>query len=104
MAPLEGVRILILDRSARRAGSAREALERSGARVSLAATASAACAAALAFHPELIVSGVGFAAKEWHTLVRLLSAAPPAILEWKDSATPESVAELALRLYAGSRR
>ena len=104
MGPLEGVRILILDRSHRRADSARSALERSGACVSLAGTASAACAAALSFQPELIVSGVGFASTEWHVLVRLLSSAPPAILEWKDAATADAVADLALRLYAGSRR
>ena len=85
------VRAEPFDRSLRRAGTAREALERSGARVSLAATASAACAAALAFHPELIVSGVGFAAKEWHTLVRLLSAAPPAI-SGADSLVPPNFA------------
>ena len=75
-----------------------------GATVALAGTATAACAAALAFRPEVIVSGAGFASSEWHPVVRLLGDAPPAVLVWKDAAPPEAVADLALRLYAGSRR
>lgn len=104
MLPLEGIRILVMDRSRRRGRSARELLERSGADVAVAATGSAACAAALAFRPELILSGVGFASGEWHPVVRLLGDAPPAILEWKDTTSPESVTDLAVRLYSGSRR
>ena len=78
-------------------------LEIWGATVSLAGTATAACAAALAFRPEVIVSGAGFASAEWHPVVRLLGDAPPAVLVWKETARAEDVADLALRLYAGSR-
>jgi len=35
--------------------------------------------------------------------VRLLGDAPPAVLVWKETARVEDVADLALRLYAGSR-
>jgi len=104
MRPLDGVRILVMDRSLRRARSACRLLEAWGARVALAGTATAACAAALAFHPEVIVNGTGFASAQWHPVVRLLGDAPPAVLEWKETAPPEDVANLALRLYAGSRR
>ncbi len=104
MRPLDGVRILVMDRSLRRARSACRLLEGWGAHVALAGTATAACAAALAFHPEVIVSGAGFASAQWHPVVRLLGDAPPAVLEWKETAPPEDVANLALRLYAGSRR
>ena len=104
MRPLDGVRILVMDRSLRRARAACRLLEDWGARVALAGTAGAACAAALAFHPEVIVSGAGFASSQWHPVVRLLGDAPPAVLEWKETAPPEDVANLALRLYAGSRR
>jgi len=103
MRPLDGVRILVMDRSLRRARSACRLLEDWGARVALAGTATAACAAALAFHPEVIVSGAGFAAAEWHPVLRLLGEAPPAVLVWKETEPPEDVAGLALRLYAGSR-
>jgi DNA-binding response OmpR family regulator len=104
MLPLDGIRILVLERSVRRGRSARALLERSGARVALAGTASAACSAALALHPELILSGAGFASAEWHPVIRLLGESPPAILEWKGTASPEAVTDLALRLYTGSRR
>lgn len=104
MRPLDGVRILVMDRSLRRGRSACRLLEIWGATVSLAGTATAACAAALAFRPEVIVSGAGFASAEWHPVVRLLADAPPAVLVWKETAPPEAVADLALRLYAGSRR
>jgi hypothetical protein len=104
MRPLDGVRILVMDRSLRRGRSACRLLEIWGATVSLAGTATAACAAALAFRPEVIVSGAGFASAEWHPVVRLLGDAPPAVLVWKETAPPEAVADLALRLYAGSRR
>ena len=103
MRPLDGVRILVMDRSLRRARAACRLLEDWGARVALAGTAGAACAAALAFHPEVIVSGAGFASAQWHPVVRLLADAPPAVLVWKETARPEDVADLALRLYAGSR-
>jgi hypothetical protein len=103
MRPLDGVRILVMDRSLRRARSASRLLEVWGATVALAGTATAACAAALAFRPEVIVSGAGFASAEWHPVVRLLADAPPAVLVWKETARPEDVADLALRLYAGSR-
>ena len=104
MRPLDGVRILVMDRSLRRGRSACRLLEIWGATVSLAGTATAACAAALAFRPEVIVSGAGFASAEWHPVVRLLGDAPPAVLVWKETAPPQAVADLALRLYAGSRR
>jgi CheY-like chemotaxis protein len=104
MPSLDMVRILVLERSSMRAQTARRLLEGSGARVSLAATASAACAAALSFQPELIVSGAGFASADWHPVLRLLADAPPALLVWRATSPPEEVAELALRLYAGSRR
>jgi CheY-like chemotaxis protein len=104
MLPLDGIRILVLERSYPRASSARDLLERSGARVALASNGTAACAAALAFHPELILSGAGFASAEWHPVVRLLAEAPPAILEWKATASADAVTDLALRLYAGTRR
>jgi hypothetical protein len=104
MGPLDGVRILVMDRSLGRGRSAGLLLEMWGATVALAGTATAACAAALAFRPEVIVSGAGFASSEWHPVVRLLGDAPPAVLVWKDTAPPEAVADLALRLYAGSRR
>jgi len=103
MRPLDGVRILVMDRSLRRARAACRCLEIWGATVSLAGTATAACAAALAFRPEVIVSGAGFASAEWHPVVRLLGDAPPAVLVWKETAGAEDVADLALRLYAGSR-
>ena len=103
MRPLYGVRILVMDRSLRRARAACRCLEIWGATVSLAGTATAACAAALAFRPEVIVSGAGFASAEWHPVVRLLGDAPPAVLVWKETARAEDVADLALRLYAGSR-
>jgi len=83
MRPLDGVRILVMDRSLRRGRAACRLLEIWGAIVALAGTATAACAAALAFRPEVIVSGAGFASAEWHPVVRLLGDAP---------------------LYAGSRR
>jgi hypothetical protein len=104
MRPLDGVRILVMDRSPRRARSAGRLLEIWVATVSLAGTATAACAAALAFRPEVIVSGAGFASAERHPVVRLLGDAPPAVLVWKETAPPEAVADLALRLYAGSPR
>jgi hypothetical protein len=104
MGPLDGVRILVMDRSLGRGRSAGLLLEMWGATVALAGTATAACAAALAFRPEVIVSGAGFASSEWHPVVRLLGDAPPAVLVWKDTAPPEAVADLALRLFAGSRR
>src|ERR1700730_17224144 len=92
MRPLDGVRVLAMDRPLRRARSACRLLEDWGARVALAGTATAACAAPLAFHPEVIVSGAGFAAAQWHPVVRLLADAPPAILLWKESEPPEDVA------------
>jgi hypothetical protein len=104
MGPLDRVRILILERSRQRGGEALELLESSGACVTLAATTSDACAAALALQPELIVSGADFASSEWHDILRLLSDTAPALLVWKPTSAPEEIAELALRLYAGSRR
>ena len=104
MAALDHVRILILERSSSRGIRARELLECSGACVSVATTTSAACAAAMAFQPELIVSGEGFASAEWHPVLRLLGDSSPALVVWRDAAPPEDVAALALRLYAGRRR
>jgi len=104
MPPLDNVRILILDRSSLRSGRARQLLEGSGASVSLAATTSAACAAALSFQPELIVTGEEFSSAEWHPVLRLLGDSAPAVVVWKAASPAEDVAELALRLYAGSRR
>jgi PleD family two-component response regulator len=104
MAPLDNVRILVLERSAPRGGRARRLLEDSGACVTLAATTSDACAAALALQPELIVSGADFPSSEWHHILRLLSDTAPALLVWKAGSAPEEIAELALRLYAGTRR
>src|SRR5260370_39312842 len=104
MRRLDGVRMLVMARSLRRARSASRLLEVWCATVAMAGTATAACAAALAFRPEVIVSGAGFASAEWHPVVRLLGDPPPAVLEWKETAPPEDVANLALRLYAGSRR
>jgi DNA-binding response OmpR family regulator len=99
--PLAGIRILVVDGSPTRRLSAYRILQAWGATVELAPDPAAACAAAPAFSPDLVVSSSRYPAAEWQGVLRLVCEGPPALVVWWEGASPESVAELAVRLYGG---